>query len=166
MEPREVQQEIETALGNHPMLGGMAHRHIRCLAQCASMRVFAAGEFLWRQGDASDCLVLIQEGEVSMEVSIPVEGPYPVETVVAGGFLGYLQPGQQNRRRFDARAVTKVVALWIDGSCAREQCEQDEGLGYQLMKRLVAATERRLDRTRLRLIQPESAASRPAHPAE
>ena len=52
----------------------------------------------------------------------------------------------------DARAVTPVSAIALDGSCLRGKCETDAELGYQLLKRVTTVMNQRLQSTRVRLL--------------
>ncbi len=52
----------------------------------------------------------------------------------------------------DARAVTPVSAIALDGSCLRGKCETDAELGYQLLTRVTTVMNQRLQSTRVRLL--------------
>ncbi len=54
--------------------------------------------------------------------------------------------------KFHARAVEDTRALALDGKCLREKCEQNHDLGYELLKRFCQIVERRLEATRLQLL--------------
>lgn len=146
-------QPIEHLLNEHPFLQGVDSKHIHSLAACAQNRTFQAGEYLWRQGEQADVLYLIRSGEVNLEISIPGEGPLPLETIVAGEVLGWSWLVPPYRWHFDARATTPVRALALEGKCVREKCEQDTELGYQVLKRFTPVIARRLEVTRARLIE-------------
>jgi hypothetical protein len=88
-----------------------------------------------------------------LEISIPGEGPLPLETIVAGEVLGWSWLVPPYRWHFDARAATPVLALALDGECVRVKCERDEGLGYQVLKRFAPVIAHRLEITRARLIE-------------
>ena len=49
-----------------------------------------------------------------------------------------------------ATELTRAIAL--DGKCLRDKCEQDHSLGYELVKRFAQIIERRLQATRLQLL--------------
>jgi hypothetical protein len=56
------------------------------------------------------------------------------------------------RWRFDARAVEMTRAIGIDARCIRDKCESDPRVGYAMMKRLAPLLVRRLDETRLQIL--------------
>jgi len=45
---------------------------------------------------------------------------------------------------------TRVFVL--DGACIRKKCQENNALGYELLKRFAQIMERRLEATRLQLI--------------
>ena len=54
--------------------------------------------------------------------------------------------------RFCARAVEATRAIALDAKCLRAKCEQNHDLGYELLKRFSQNIYRRLDSTRLQLL--------------
>ena len=50
------------------------------------------------------------------------------------------------------RAVTETSAVALDGACLRERCEEDNALGYRLMKRFAQVAQQQLQQTRLQLL--------------
>jgi len=43
-------------------------------------------------------------------------------------------------------------AIVLDGKCVRGRCEEDHEFGYEIMKRIAHVIERRLQATRLQLL--------------
>jgi CRP-like cAMP-binding protein len=54
--------------------------------------------------------------------------------------------------KFDARAREAVRATAFDGACLRKKCDADPAMGYELMKRLAHLVSKRLEATRLQLL--------------
>ncbi len=54
--------------------------------------------------------------------------------------------------RFDARAVELTRVIELDGTCLRNKCESDPGLGYEIMKRLANIFEQRINAMRIQLL--------------
>ena len=144
---------INRTLEAHPFTRGMDPRHIHALADCARNHAVQAGEYLWRQGDQAEGLFLIQSGDVALEIWIPNEGPLSVETIHAGEIVGGSWLGPPHHWQFDARALTALQAVVINGECIEKACEQDGALGYELLKRFALVIGARLQRTRLRLLE-------------
>ena len=143
---------IDRLLEVHPFTKGMDQGHIHALARCARNHTVLAGEYLWRQGDQAEGLFLIQSGDVALEIWIPNEGPLSVETIHAGEIVGGSWLGPPHHWQFDARVLTALQAVVINGECIEKACEQDGALGYELLKRFALVIGARLQRTRLRLL--------------
>jgi CRP-like cAMP-binding protein len=140
-------------LGSHPFLTDLDSKYIAQLAAFAQRRTFQPGDYLWRQGDPADVLFLMQSGEVALEISIPHQGPLPFETLVGSEILGWSWLVPPYRYRFDARAVSIVEVFALDGKSIRNSCNEDQGLGYQLLKRLTPLIAHRLEMALLRLLE-------------
>jgi CRP-like cAMP-binding protein len=75
-----------------------------------------------------------------------------VQTLREGDVAGFSWLIEPHRWEFDGRAVERVRAVRMDGTCLRAKCEEDPRLGYDLMRRFAALTTSRLQATRLQLL--------------
>jgi CRP-like cAMP-binding protein len=107
---------------------------------------------IFREGDEANQFFLIREGRVAIEVFSEARGPVTIQTLNAGEILGWSWLVPPYFWRFDARAVDEVRALALDGKCLREKCETDPRLGYELLKRFALVITRRLEATRMQLL--------------
>jgi CRP-like cAMP-binding protein len=114
--------------------------------------VFNAGDFVFREGQPADRFYLLRHGRVGLEIFPPAGGPLTIETLEEGEVLGFSWLFPPHKSRFDARALTLVRALSLDGTCLRRKCEEDKALGYELVKRFAALVIARLESTRLQLL--------------
>jgi len=73
---------------------------------------------------------------------------YP-KFVAAHNALGtaYLKLGEKEQAKSE---FSRAIAL--DGKCLRSKCEQNHDLGYELLKRFAQIMNRRLDATRIQLL--------------
>jgi CRP/FNR family cyclic AMP-dependent transcriptional regulator len=142
----------------HPFLYGMGPDLIHQLDRCAARASFRQGEYVWLQGQPADRLFLIISGQVSLEIQVPHMGPERIDTVSAGDALGFPGLDAPYRWKFDARAITDVDALALDGKCLRECMEANHPLGYQMLKSYLPVIWRRLEAARLKLLNVEGAA--------
>ena len=53
---------------------------------------------------------------------------------------------------FDARATELTRAIGIDAACLRGKCDADPVLGYEMMRRFLPVVVKRLNATRLQLL--------------
>ena len=73
-------------------------------------------------------------------------------TLGEGDILGWSWLMPPYHWQFHARAVEVTRAIALDGKCLRTKCEQNHDLGYELLKRFCHIIERRLEATRLQLL--------------
>jgi CRP/FNR family transcriptional regulator, cyclic AMP receptor protein len=145
-------QTMEELLGSHPFFAGLTAGAVRLMAGCASNVHFAAGDYIFSQGEAASHFYVIRHGRVALEVHSPGRGPLVIDTMDDGEVLGWSWLIAPYRYFGDARAVTPVSATVLDGACLRGKCEADAELGYQLLKRVTAVMYQRLESARVRLL--------------
>ncbi len=152
-------ERLEHLLSQQPFFAGLKPAQIELIAGCGRNTHFKAGEMLLRIGDPADEFFLVREGAVRIEVPSPRLGPITIETIHAGGMLGWSWLIPPYRWHFDAQAVDAVRATALDGRCLRGKFEGDPALGYAIMQRFAGVILQRLQSTTLRFIEAvESAA--------
>jgi CRP-like cAMP-binding protein len=143
---------LERTLGEHSFFRGLSSGQITVLAGCASTAAFAAGDIILREGEAADRFHVIRQGRVGLEVAPPAGAPVTVETLENGEVLGWSWLFPPYKAHFDARALSAVRTLTLDGACLRRRCEEDKALGYELVRRFAELVVRRLEATRVQLL--------------
>ena len=111
-----------------------------------------AGGFVFREGEPADRLYVVRHGRVALELLVPQRGPVIVDTVRAGELLGVSWLFPPYRWQFDARAVKPVEALAVHGAALLAACERDPLFGYELMRRIAAVMQHRMQSARVRLL--------------
>jgi len=145
-------QAIERVLADHPLLKGCEPRYIQLLADCARRAEFSTDELIFRQGDEADQFYLIRRGRVALEIPTPQGDPIILQTAGKGDFLGWSWMITPYRWHFNARAVELTRAVALNGKRLREKCESDHHLGYEVIRRVAGIMDRRLQATRLQLL--------------
>jgi CRP/FNR family transcriptional regulator, cyclic AMP receptor protein len=145
-------ETLERLLREHPFLSTMEERHLAFMTGCAANVRFAAGRFLFKEGDPANAAYLLREGRVALEVHAPERGSTLIATIEAGRVFGWSWLFAPYRWNFDARAVEPVRAITFDGNCLRSKCEADHDLGYELLKRFLQEIDRNLARVQLQLL--------------
>jgi CRP-like cAMP-binding protein len=143
---------IDELLSELGVLAGLGAEQRRTIAGCARLQTFAPGELLLREGAAADTFFVVRAGAVALETEVPGRGPATVETLHHGDVLGWSWIVPPYRTAFDARAIEATRAVVFDGACLRSKCEDDPALGFALLRLLAAAFTRRLQDTRMRLL--------------
>ena len=108
--------------------------------------------FLRRASSTCDQFYLIRHGRVALELTAPGRGAVTFQTLAEGEIVGVSWLIPPYRWTDDARAVGLVRAIAMDAACLRRKCEADHDLGYEMMKRFVPILVRRLEATRLQIL--------------
>ena len=143
---------LEPLLRDHPFLKDLEGEYLALLAGCAMNVRFTAGSFLFREGDPADRCFLIREGKISLEIAAAGRGSIIVQTLGAGDVAGFSWLLEPHQWQFDGRAVEPVRAFALDGVCLRGKCADDPRLGFELTQLFARLAIRRLQATRLRLL--------------
>ena len=128
-------ETMEPILAAHPFFQGLEPRYLKLVLACASRGTFKPGQFLCRDEEARH--------EVLPDPSRPGgggdlrarRGPVTIQTLGEGEVLGWLW--------FESPTTgTSTPGPWISPgssawmcSASCDKCDQDQELGYELMKR-------------------------------
>ena len=143
---------LERILREHAFFAGFPEDQIALVAGCARNHRFDAGQYLFREGEPANEFFLIRQGKVALEIATPGQPPIVMSTLGESEIVGASWLVPPYRWTFDARAVELVRALGIDGACLRGKCEADHHLGYEMMKRFAPILVKRLQATRLQIL--------------
>ncbi len=148
---------LERILAGHPLFANMAPEFLDTLAGCAKNVRFAAGDYLFHEGDDADHIYLIREGQVSLEISAPGRGSMVFQTVASGSVIGLSWIVPPYRWRFDAHARSDLRVIEFDARCVRGKCDADPVLGYAVLKQIMPVLVERLHDTRVQMLDLYSA---------
>mgnify|MGYP002626111201 CR=1 FL=1 len=122
------------------------------LASIAEYEEFPANAFIFREGDTPSHLYLVIDGQVSLEFRIPGHTPKRIHTVGSAELLGWSPALGKERMTATARTITPTKTIKIGGSQLLALCEHNTRFGYEFMRRTSLALARRLDATRLQML--------------
>jgi CRP-like cAMP-binding protein len=122
------------------------------LARTAQEESFEPRELIFHEGDEADKFYLITEGNVALEIFAHERGPVTIETVGSGEILGWSWLVEPYRWHFDAQATAPTAAMGFDARVVRAGFEAHPNFGYVMMKRFLPIIVRRLQATRLQLL--------------
>ncbi len=145
-------EDLTVILRQHPFLHGLSDEHMSTLIGCASNVHFPEGAHLIREGELANTFYLIRSGRVALEIDVPGKTGLRIQTTGPGEILGWSWLIYPYRWHFGGVAVADTRAIALDGECLRNKCERDPGFGYDMLKRLAQVMERRLEATRLQLL--------------
>jgi CRP/FNR family cyclic AMP-dependent transcriptional regulator len=145
-------EDLTEILRQHPFLFGMAEEYMKTLIGCASNVRFTEGEYMIREGELANNFYLIRSGRVALEMEFAGRGPLRIQTSGPGEILGWSWLISPYRWHFSGVAVAETRAVSLDAECLRRKCDSDPAMGYEMLKRLAMVMERRLEATRLQLL--------------
>jgi len=145
-------KNLEPVLAEHPFFKDLESRYLELLAGCASNVRFESGQFIFHQGADADHLYILRHGKVALEICSPGHDPITIQTLNEGDILGWSWLVPPYHWHFDAQATELTRAIAIDGKCLRKKCDADHSLGYELLNRLLPVMAKRLQATRLQLL--------------
>jgi serine phosphatase RsbU (regulator of sigma subunit) len=125
-------------------------KDLELILSIASIRDIPAGSVIFREGDASDRILVILQGHIDVVKSFGVEVERLVNTLGEGDFLGEMSIVSNERRR-TASAITHTGAQVLEIPVPEfdHLIQQNAELAYELMKVMV----RRLRETETTAIQ-------------
>ncbi len=156
MEIETYDETMATRVALHPFLAGMNRGQLVLLADCAVSVRFRTGEVILRDGDHADRVYLIETGKVILESGKGHGKPVVVDTIRGGDLLGWSWMFPPYAWQFTARAVEPTRAIFFAGPVLREYCERDPSLGFELLKRLTAVMNRRMQNARRKMLDVHS----------
>ena len=145
-------EDLSDIMRQHPFLAGLSFEHMQTLIGCASNVRFADGDTIIHEGQIANKFYLIRTGRVALQMDVPGKTALRIQTVGPGEILGWSWLISPFRWHFSGIVVLETRAIALDGECLRNKCEKDSSFGYEMLKRLSQVMERRLDATRLQLI--------------
>jgi len=145
-------QTLQPVLSRQPFFEGIPEPQLEVLTGCASQVRFAAGEFLFHMGADADVFYLVRHGRIGLELYTSERGPITVMTAGEGDVVGWSWIVPPFKWELDARAIEPSLVLQFDAACLRKKCEADHELGYEMYKRFAPIIAKRLQATRLQVL--------------
>jgi CRP-like cAMP-binding protein len=146
-----IPEELIEMAQAYRLLSELEPKHLRKLLPLAEDMQFDAGQVIFQEGDRSSSLHLIVSGEVVLEMVVRGQ-VVRVKTLYAGEAMGWSALTVGCQTHFQARAITPVSTIAFPGDQIREACDCDPEMGYALLKRLLELVTKRLDATRMQLV--------------
>jgi len=150
MSPQTITSDLIRSI---PVFADLSENHQRILAAISSIRTFRENEEIFHEGDKSDCLYLVLDGRVALEIHVPNRGRARILTVEPQEMLGWSGiTDVVPHRTLTARGVCDGRLLCIDAPKLIRACEQDHDLGFVVMHHVANVIASRLMVTRMQLL--------------
>jgi hypothetical protein len=113
-------QGLERIVLDQPFFAGLGPEFGSAISGCARNLRFAAGEYLFREGEPANEFHLIRQGSVALELHSPGQQPIVVATLGEGDVLdgSWLVPPYRWTLDARAAALVRVVGSMPD-ACAK-----------------------------------------------
>ena len=148
----ERRPEAPLRLEQHPFTEGLAPEFLRELSGHTRERRFETEEAIVREGDPAEEFFLVFEGKVALEVVVPDRPRRTIQTIGPGEVLGWSWLIPPRRWRLDARAMKRTRVLSVEAEALRRAMEERPADGYRFLLRLLPVITRRLEMTRIQLL--------------
>ena len=98
-------------------------------------KLFRDGEMIVRQGEAGDCMYVIQSGEVEV---LRRDGTqeFCLATLRSGDFFGEMALFEREVRSASVRAVGEVWVLTLEKKTFLRRIHEDPGLVFKILERM------------------------------
>ena len=146
-------ENLKRFLNELEFFKGLDESYIDLLTGCAENMRFPAGSYLFQEGEKAAKFYVIRSGRVTMQEPVPGFGSITIQTLEKGDITGWSWLFPPHFARINARSEMDTRVLVFDGECLRNKCEENHELGYEFMKRFAHIVIKRLEATRLQLLE-------------
>lgn len=123
------------------------------LAELARTFTAEPGQELFREGDESKVLGIVIKGRVALRTHVAERGDLTLLTVEPGDIYLWSALVPPYRATSTAVAIETLEAVTFEGPALRAALREDAALAQALYPRVLVAVERRLNATRVQLLE-------------
>ncbi|MFH8371648.1 Crp/Fnr family transcriptional regulator [Streptomyces sp. NPDC018031] len=134
------------------LLHGLTGDHRERLLSTAHDVSFAAGTRLFEEGGRANRFWVVRTGSVTLDMHVPGRRAAVIETLGPGELVGWSWLFPPGGWHLGAEALSPVRAHEFDAAVVRRLCQEDTGLGYELVLACAQAMGERLQSARTRLL--------------
>ena len=146
------QRALEDKLAAAWLTRGVRPHTRATLAALAELREFDTGAVLMREGEPTLFLGVVLEGRVGLRLRVPERSPLTILTIEPGDVIGWSAVVPPYRATSTVVALTDSEIAYFDGPTLRAALADDDGLAAEFYPSLLSAVSRRLEGTRLQLL--------------
>lgn len=127
-------------------------KQLEKIASVSTYVTFSDGTTIFQEGDASDLVYLIVEGEVSLTTKVPGRGQVVILTLGPGQLLGWSSLFSPGRKTAGAQTNKPTKAIAMNALKLIELCKEDCALGFPMMWQIADVISGRLRAARHQLL--------------
>ncbi len=147
--PMSNPDEVMAALREMSFLRDIEDQYLQVLTPIAELREFPVGTVLFREGQSHPNVYLVISGFVSLEFRF---FDRVLQTVGEGELLGWTPILGRVEMTATARVLEPTRAVAIRASQLIALCEHNPRFGFEFMRQVARALSRRLNATKLQLL--------------
>jgi CRP/FNR family transcriptional regulator, cyclic AMP receptor protein len=139
-------QEIQ----DYKLFAGLTENELSEVADLCRRRVYNGNSIIFSPDFPSDDLFIVEGGNDAIQIEVPLgprEGKVVIHTLSKGETFGWAALGPQHIRTATARCLEDVHVICLNGQNLMRLCEDDNHIGYIIMKNLIDIINTRLSYT-------------------
>ena len=144
------------ALSKFPIFEGLTDDELEKIAVLCREEVYEAGETIFEEGEAADCVYLVEEGEVVLEMELELQ-PYAsprqatIEVLTKGEVFGWTALVEPYIRTLSAKCMERAEVIVIEGSDLLDSLDSEPHMGHKVMVGVTQIVASRLKDTTQKL---------------
>jgi CRP-like cAMP-binding protein len=150
---------VARLLGDAWITRELGHEALASLAAIGQLRNVAGAEILLAEGDPTESMAIVIEGRIGLRLRVPERGNVTILTVEPGDVVGWSALVPPYRATSTAVALERAWLVSFDGDRLRRLLASDVVLAAQIYPLVLRAVARRLEGTRLQLLDMFSASA-------
>ena len=140
-----------------PVFSTLSDADLEKVARSALEKQYEAGTTLFQEGDKAEELLVLQEGKVALQTTLPkasvsASRRITVDVITGNEIVGWSAIVEPYVYTLTAVCLQKVKALSLSGTKLRWLLRDNDHIGYEVLKGLIKVVASRLDDTRQVLV--------------
>jgi CRP-like cAMP-binding protein len=127
----------------YPYFAGVSNESLKAVAAIGEEETVGAGKTIFKEGDPARSLYLVVSGHVEIVLELGSGKKVVVDNAVGGDLMGWSVFVEPYRLRATAIARRESKVIAIDAEKLRKLCDDDNALGYRLMRQIAGALSHR-----------------------
>ena len=140
-----------------PLFEGLSDEELEKIATLCREEVYEAGTVVHEEGAAADCLYIVLDGKVILELELQLQ-PYAsprrttIEEITKGQVFGWSSLVEPHTRTLSAKCAERTRLLLLKGSELLKLFDSEPHIGYKIMSAISKIVGSRLRDTREKLM--------------
>ncbi len=148
----DASDSVRKLLAASPLGKALNDSQIDRLASCATLESLPASTTLFAEGAAAETLRIVSSGSVALDMHVPPRGSVRILTLGPGDVLGWSALAGDGHMSATATVLQEAGLIRIPARELLQLCEEDAGFGRTVMHHVAQTLARRLQETRLQLL--------------